>query len=1062
MNDVLFKPSLSVNSLLTENSSIDVEKFQLFLEAYYEWLQTTTITLNNVVGKFVVGETIIGSVSGTIGKVIQVTSTTLIVKIISERNVFDQYEKITGQTSKAISTAHSIKDNVIRASGNVLTYKNIETSIDKYVLYLKDELYPSIPANYYGDKRLIAKYFKNFFQSKGTEQSYRFLFRLLYDEEIEFYYPGQDILRISDGNFEKTQIIRTASTAYGYDATGNLYDRSIFLFLNRTVVGKTTGSLANVVDIKNFFVGSIEISEMTLKLVSDTFNAGETLVDVLDSNLMTNVYGIISGFVINDGGSGYKISDRIIISGDGSEAEAIVSSIQQSPINSLKINSIGHGYRLGTRAYIDNAETGGSGLAVEVTKISNTYTTTIGSNTYTLGEISKLSVINRGSGYYKSPTITLQDTIVSSAGLLTDKLIRIANPGINYGVGNNLIFTGGSGTSAAGIVASVIESLTFDLLFEDGFQMKADGSHYDIIKNEDWSVKGPIKRLELTNFGTGYTSTSLPLISISTTTGSDASLIVTGIQGTSANVSVDTANNIAGVGSIRAIKVTNFGINYTNANVNVSTVGDGNAVLTPIISGLGVKDGEWTNDDGKVAFKRIQDSYYYQDYSYVIKSGLTFKKYSDTIKNIVHPAGLQFFGEIQIFDELDVHSELVFNNINSLKAELFSNIIRLGILDSQTKYVLSFKSDKASANLTMNFANGVTNLLTGPTFNDPSISNPITHEYVLSNQSGKLIHYYQRLLEEYAEKQISFIQNETIDAYLVGVNNFVDLFLDVSMSENDVVILNLNPLIDIPGYGDTINNVTKTRISDTDASILDVQNKTVVSFEGNGFRYTLFEEEILNDYASSTISLLETTQFDIVKNSVYDKTIKASPSPLESGQSNPGQNSNRKNPSDVFRDEIVVKSQSTTITRSEYADLRLYTLEDYRLDSIIPGTDVISASLKFTDFSADSLTADSTYIYYKNVTGTVSSASLIFDQNKISMHQTTPISSIFNKNLSENAPIVIGSGTNFVSSFNLNDVLIANNELFVAKSISNSSFMVVDRLPLNAFSGVVASRGVKV
>jgi hypothetical protein len=1044
-----FNPSLKVDSFFGNNFFLENEKFALFLKAYYEWMQTTKITFINKSGNFIRNETIVGKTSKSTGIIKQIADGELIISSKSHLP-FERYETIEGKTSNATATIKIVKDNVIRESGQLLDNRTIEYSIDKYTDYLREELYESIPKNYYGNKRLLALKFKDFFESKSNEQSYRFLFKLLYDENVEFYYPGEDVLRISNGKFEQTQIIRTVVTSRTFE------------FLEKTIRGVDSGVFANVVDIKKFFIGSEEVAEMTLKLLSGKFRANEIIVDVSDESLRTTIYGIISGFVINDGGSGYKVSDRVIISGDGSEAEAIVSSIQQSPINSLKINSIGHGYRLGTRAYIDNAETGGSGLAVEVTKISNTYTTTIDSNTYTLGEISKVSVINRGSGYYKSPTITLQDTIVSSAGLLTDKLIRIANPGTNYGVGNNLIFIGGSGTSAAGIVASIIESLTFDLLFEDGFQMKADGSHYDIIKNEDWSVKGPIKRLELTNFGTGYTSTSLPLISISTTTGSDASLIVTGIQGTSANVSVDTANNIAGVGSIRAIKITNFGINYTNANVNVSTVGDGNAVLTPIISGSGVKDGEWKNDDGKVSFKKIQDSYYYQDYSYVIKSGLTYKKYSDTIKNIIHPAGLQFFGEIQIFDELDVHSDFIVNNINSLKAELVSNIIRLGTLDSQTKYVLSFKSDKASANLTMNFANGVTNLLTGPTFNDPSISNPITREYVLSNQSGKLVHYYQRLLEEYAEKQISFIQNERIDEYLVRANDFVDLFLDAVVSENNASIINLNPIIDIPGYGNIINNVTKTRISDTDASILDVQNKTVVSFEGNGFRYTLFEEEILNDYASSTISLFETTQFDIVKNSVYDKTIKASPSPLESGQSNPGQNSNRKNPSDVFRDEIVIKSQSTTITRLEYADLKLSTLADFRLDSIIPGTDDISASLKFTDFSADSLTAGSTYIYYKNVTGTVSSASLIFDQNKISMHQTTPISSIFNKNLSENAPIVIGSGTNFVSSFNLNDVLIANNELFVAKSISNSSFMVVDRLPLNAFSGVVASRGVKV
>ena len=75
------------------------------------------------------------------------------------------------------------------------------------------------------------------------------MFKLLYDENIEFYYPGTDILRISDGNFEKTQVIRTIAVSAD--------SRDIFLFLNKTIRGQTSGVLANVVDIKKFFIGNL-------------------------------------------------------------------------------------------------------------------------------------------------------------------------------------------------------------------------------------------------------------------------------------------------------------------------------------------------------------------------------------------------------------------------------------------------------------------------------------------------------------------------------------------------------------------------------------------------------------------------------------------------------------------------------------------------------------------------------------------------------------------------------------------------------------------------------------
>ena len=679
MSDAFFKPSLNVGSFIGENSSVDTERFLLFIKAYYEWMQSTTLTLTSKTGTFVIGETVVGASSGASATIVEVKTNSIIVQLVS-RTIFNYSEIINGQTSIATATLSTIKDNVGRASGNLLNYKTLETSIDKYVDYLKEELYPSIPITYYGDKRLVAQYFKDFFESKSNEQSYRFLFKLLYDEEIEFYYPGTDILRVSDGNFEKTQIIRTI--AVSADA------RDIFLFLNKTIRGETSGVLANVIDIKKFFVGAVEIAEMTLKLVSGTFTAGEDIVDIDDEDLSTTIFGIVSSITIVDGGSGYEAGDIITITGDGSDAQAIVSSIKESPISALTVNTIGHGYQLNTEAIINNTGTGGTGFLFEVSELANTYTVTSGANTYTVGEISKLSIINRGEGYFKKPTITLQDTTISSLGLLSNNLITIVNAGSNYGVGNTLIFTGGAGTAAAGQIASVVESTSFDLLFEDGFQMISDGSYYDIIKNEDWLVKGPIKRIELTNFGTGYVSANLPSITISTTTGSSANLIATNIQGKSANVSVDTSNNITGIGSIRAVQITNFGINYSAANVSASAVGDGNANLVSVITGLGIKEGVFLDDDGKVSFKIIQDSYYYQDYSYVIKSGLAFQTYSDTLKAIIHPAGLQPFGEILLFAEINL-TMVMSSTITTIENINEYILYILSILDVQSSIVNS-------------------------------------------------------------------------------------------------------------------------------------------------------------------------------------------------------------------------------------------------------------------------------------------------------------------------------------------------------------------------------------
>ena len=725
MNEIQFQPSISINSLISSDIAQDSERFLLFLKAYYEWLQTTNVTLENVDGTFVRDEDVVGNDSGAIGTIREVGTDYIVLKLKTKRP-FNVGEIIVGQTSDALANTKIVKDNVVRKTGKLSDYRDIEYSVDKYVDYLKDELYPSIPTNIYGDKRLVALKFKDFFESKGTEESYRFLFKLLYNEDISLYYPGEDILRVSAGNFEKTQIVRSA------------YATNVFSFLNKTISGATSGAIGNVVDIKRYVIGSYDVAEMTLKLVSGTFSGGEVVSDVADATLTSTLYGMITGFNINDGGSGYQVGDQLSITGDGSSVDAVVSSIQQSPISALYYNTTGHGYRLGTTASINNSGTGGSGLIVRVTELANTYTVTSGANTYTLGEVTNVQIINRGSGYYKKPSITLEDSVVKSLGLLSENLITIASGGTNYGVGNTIVFTGGSGANATGIVASVVETTTFDLKFEDDTKMIAETGK-DIIKNEDWLVKGPIARIELTNYGTGYTKTSLPTISVTSTTGSSANLIATNIQGASANVSIDTANNVTGVGSIRAVELKNFGVNYTTANVSLSAVGDGNANLTPIISGLGIKEGNWVGDYGKIDYKKIQDSYYFQDFSYVIRSGLAFTKYQESLKSIIHPAGLQAFGEILIQATLDL-TPIMLTTIESLKDEI----------QELTVFIKSLFDVSASSGLSQ-----YTKIITLPVANNTNLTS--NRQMVVHIESPSDVQ-----ISKYKQDKIIFVKNENV------------------------------------------------------------------------------------------------------------------------------------------------------------------------------------------------------------------------------------------------------------------------------------------------------------
>lgn len=640
MADTFYKPSLYLSNVFDEQIRADNELFEQFVKGYYEWVQTQKLTLTSA-GSFSRDERITGGTSGATAIIKQIGTGFIVVRV-ETTTPFNINETITGGTSSATATVSSIDDNVIRKSGQLLNYRSPEATVDNYERYLKDELYPSLPSTVLAEKELATPLFREFFQSKSNEESYKFLFRLLYGETISLRFPGEDILRVSDGDFDKPQVLRAVNSS------------DIFDFLNKTIRGQSSGAIATVTEVVVITIGTTEVAEMSLKLVSGTFSAGETIVDVSDSDLTATLYGMVVSATINDAGSGYEVGDALTITGDGSDAAATVSSIQDAPISSITVNTEGQGYRLYTDATINNTGTGGTNFAVRVTELSNTWTVTDGITNYTVGTTTGVSVRNRGSGYFKNPTITLTDTTIQSIGLLHENLCTILTGGTNYGVGNTLTFTGGSGTGAAGQVASVTESTSYDFLFEDGDRMIQDGTYFDIIKNEDWNVLGPISRIELTDFGSGYETANLPSITISTSTGSSAVITANNIQGVGANVTVDSTNNSIGIGSIRAISFSDFGVNYTSANADLSSIGDGNANVSLSVAGSGIKDGVFLTDDGKISNKIIQDSFFYQDFSYVIRSGLTLGVYKEVLKKSLHPAGLEVFGEILLESLINV------------------------------------------------------------------------------------------------------------------------------------------------------------------------------------------------------------------------------------------------------------------------------------------------------------------------------------------------------------------------------------------------------------------------
>ena len=71
---------------------------------------------------------------------------------------------------------------------------------------------------------------------------------------------------------------------------------------------------------------------------------------------------------------------------------------------------------------------------------------------------------------------------------------------------------------------------------------------------------------------------------------------------------------------------------------------------TATVGTIGDTSGEFFGADGKISedVMRVQDSIFYQDYSYVVRVGQSINEWRDAIKSTVHPAGWNVFGEVEV------------------------------------------------------------------------------------------------------------------------------------------------------------------------------------------------------------------------------------------------------------------------------------------------------------------------------------------------------------------------------------------------------------------------------
>lgn len=92
-------------------------------------------------------------------------------------------------------------NNAIGQTQDLYNAKDLDEVNNFYFDQIVKEILPNFPKDILLDKSKFVKHVGEFYRSKGTPESIKFLFRILYNEEIEIYYPKEQIIKVSDGKW---------------------------------------------------------------------------------------------------------------------------------------------------------------------------------------------------------------------------------------------------------------------------------------------------------------------------------------------------------------------------------------------------------------------------------------------------------------------------------------------------------------------------------------------------------------------------------------------------------------------------------------------------------------------------------------------------------------------------------------------------------------------------------------------------------------------------------------------------------------------------------------------
>lgn len=361
-----------------------------------------------------------------------------------------------------------------QSSVDITSIRDIDTTLEEFLKYFKKELAHNYPS-YINNDRFILQHIRDQYLAKGSEASYKLLFRLLFSKDVTMEYPGRNMLRISDGKWKQdTSFFVRVDAGNPEDIVGKVVDvqTSKRVFRDGAVSGEKISKITASIERYNHIEGNIyeifvdrnfygEISPGDILKYGSIFQS--VIVPITAKiRIQTPGIGFKPGMVFQiKSGKGSPMWIKILQTYDISETE-------KGAIKTAELIKFGQNYTTDFTVTILP-----SSAVSSKKKVTTNAASTI-SYEVIQGVVSQINILSGGYGYTAPPLLVIGGdglgatarTVIDDNGVVTDVIVETKGSGYTNAfvvVNNAPGDTNGSGATFEAVTGSDYNYKTFDV-----------------------------------------------------------------------------------------------------------------------------------------------------------------------------------------------------------------------------------------------------------------------------------------------------------------------------------------------------------------------------------------------------------------------------------------------------------------------------------------------------------------------------------------------------------------------------------------------------------------------